>query len=129
MPYPSRTARSRLTFELSRQTGSGEDDASPVANDHNLQKIRELVKTLSPDAIADEVTAVEFINEMLQQCKSKWGDIEVWADNKPLGYKRINYKRGELLEEIPEAWQYKEVTKVIAAGGWGNMDYRIYVKA
>ena len=35
----------------------------------------------------------------------------------------------ELLEEIPDAWQYKEVTKVIAAGGWGNMDYRIYVKA
>ena len=32
-----------------------QDDASPIANDHNLQKIRELVKTLSPDAIADEV--------------------------------------------------------------------------
>lgn len=74
-------------------------------------------------------TAVEFINEMLQQCKSGWGDIEVWANNKPLDYKHINYKRGELLEEIPDAWQYKEVTKVIASGGWGNMDYRIYVKA
>ena len=74
-------------------------------------------------------TAVEFINEMLQQRKSEWGDIEVWADNNPLDYKRINYKRGELLEEIPDAWQYKEVTKVIAAGGWGRMDYRIYVKA
>lgn len=33
-----------------------EDDAMPIANDHNLQKIRELVKTLSPDAIADRVT-------------------------------------------------------------------------
>ena len=32
-----------------------EDDAMPIANDHNLQKIRELVKTLSPDAIADKV--------------------------------------------------------------------------
>ena len=74
-------------------------------------------------------TAVEFINEMLQQCKSEWGDIEVWADNGPLDYKRINYKRGELLDEIPDVWQYKEVVKVIAAGGWGRMDYRIYVKA
>ena len=33
-----------------------EDCAEPIANDHNLQKIRELVKTLSPDAIADRVT-------------------------------------------------------------------------
>lgn len=33
-----------------------EDGAEPIANDHNLQKIRELVKTLSPDAIADKVT-------------------------------------------------------------------------
>lgn len=32
------------------------DGAEPIANDHNLQKIRELVKTLSPDAIADRVT-------------------------------------------------------------------------
>ena len=32
------------------------DGAEPIANDHNLQKIRELVKSLSPDAIADRVT-------------------------------------------------------------------------
>ena len=74
-------------------------------------------------------TVVEFINEMLQQCKIEWGNIAVWAGNKPLDYKHINYKQGELLEEIPDAWQYKKVKKVIAAGGWGNMDYRIYVKA
>ena len=74
-------------------------------------------------------TAVEFINEMLQQCKSEWGDIEVWADNKPLDHKRIKYDRGKLLDEFPDTWKYKEVTKVIAAGGWGKMDYRIYVKA
>ena len=74
-------------------------------------------------------TAVEFINEMLQERKREWGDIEVWADNKPFDHKRINYERGKLLEEIPDAWQHKEVTKVIAAGGWGNMVYRIYVKA
>ena len=32
------------------------DDVKPIGNDHNLQKIRELVKSLSPDAIADKVT-------------------------------------------------------------------------
>ena len=73
-------------------------------------------------------TVVEFINEMLQQCKSKWGDIEVWADNMPLVYKHVDYKHGELLGEIPDEWQHKEVVKVISAGGWGLMDYRIYVK-
>ena len=72
-------------------------------------------------------TVVEFINEMLQQCKSEWGDIDVWVDTRPLPG-RVDYKRGELLGEIPDDWQYKEVVKVIAAGGWGNMDYRIYVK-
>ena len=73
-------------------------------------------------------TVVEFINEMLQQCKSEWGDIEVWAETTPLPG-RVDYKRGELLQEIPDDWQYKEVVKVIAAGGWSRMDYRIYVKA
>ena len=73
-------------------------------------------------------TVVEFINEMLQQCKSEWGNIDVWAEKRPLPG-RVDYKRGELLQEIPDEWQYKEVVKVIAAGGWGNMDYRIYVKA
>ena len=72
-------------------------------------------------------TIVEFINEMLQQCKSEWGDIEVWSDKRPLPG-RVDYKRGELLQEIPDDWQYKEVVKVISAGGWGRMDYRIYVK-
>lgn len=32
-----------------------EDDAMPIANDKNLRLIRELVKSLSPDAIADDV--------------------------------------------------------------------------
>lgn len=71
-------------------------------------------------------TAVEFINEMLQQCKKTWGDIEVWAVNRHLPG-RVDYKHGELLKEIPDEWRNKEVVKVIAAGGWGYMNYRIYV--
>ena len=72
-------------------------------------------------------TVVEFINEMLEQCKGEWGDIDVWVDKRQLPG-RVDYKRGELLQEIPDEWQYKEVVRVISAGGWGNMDYRIYVK-
>lgn len=71
-------------------------------------------------------TAVEFINEMLQQCKKTWGGIEVWAVNRHLPG-RVDYKHGELLKEIPDEWRNKEVVKVIAAGGWGYMNYRIYV--
>ena len=72
-------------------------------------------------------TAVEFINEILQQRKSEWGDIDVWVDNRPLPG-RVDYKHGRLLGDIPDEWRYKEVVKVISAGGWGRMDYRIYVK-
>ena len=72
-------------------------------------------------------TVVEFINEMLQQCKNEWGNIDVWAETTPLPG-RVDYKCGELLQEIPDDWQYKEVVKVVASGGWGSMDYRIYVK-
>ena len=72
-------------------------------------------------------TVVEFINEMTQQIKREFGHIDVWAGNRPLP-KRVEYKQGELLQEIPDEWQYKEVVKVIASGGWGRMDYRIYVK-
>lgn len=72
-------------------------------------------------------TVVEFIHEIIQQRNSEWGDIDVWTENEPLPG-RVAYKRGELLQEIPDEWQYKEVMKVIAAGGWGNMDYRVYVK-
>ena len=48
-------------------------------------------------------TAVEFINEMLQQRKNEWGDIEVWADNKPLDYKRI---KGDAEKESTYATRY-----------------------
>ena len=72
-------------------------------------------------------TVVEFINEMLHQCKSEWGHIYVCTENIPMPG-RVDYTCGELLKEIPDEWQHKEVVKVISAGGWGNMDYRIYVK-
>ena len=73
-------------------------------------------------------TVVEFINEMLQQGNGERGDIDVCVGKRHLpGH--VEYKRGELLREIPDDWQNKEVEKVIAAGGWGLMDYRIYVKA
>ena len=51
-------------------------------------------------------TVVEFINEMLHQRKSEWGDIEVWADNKPLDYKRINYTKDCIQHSVEQSQLY-----------------------
>jgi hypothetical protein len=40
-------------------------------------------------------------------------------------FTRIEYRHGELLNEIQDAWQYREIKKVTACGGWSRMDYRI----
>lgn len=71
-------------------------------------------------------TASEFVNEVLKEEPKEWGYIELHNNIHALD--GIEYKRGKPLQEIPDAWQHKEVTKVIASGGWGRMDYRIYVK-
>lgn len=74
-------------------------------------------------------TIVEFINEVLEK-KSEWGYIEVKEE--PAGEfhwcTRIEYRNGELLDEIPDAWQYREIKETTACGGWSRMDYRIIPK-
>lgn len=83
----------------------------------------------TPFAVSDynSKTIVEFINEVLQN-KSEWGYIEVKDDLKAGEFHwctRIEYRHGELLNEIPDAWQYRKIKEVTACGGWSRMDYRI----
>lgn len=66
-------------------------------------------------------TVVEFINEVLERTR-EWGDINV----KGLG--RIEYRKGELLNPIPETWQYKMIDKIESVGGWSRVDYFITIK-
>ena len=74
-------------------------------------------------------TVVEFINEVLEN-RREWGYIEV--KDEPSGEfhwcTRIEYRHGELLNEIPDAWQYREIGKIEACGGWSRMDYYITPK-
>lgn len=74
-------------------------------------------------------TIVEFVNEVLKN-KHEWGNIKV--KNRPSGgflfCSSIEYRHGELLNEIPDAWQYREIEKIEACGGWSCMNYYITPK-
>lgn len=74
-------------------------------------------------------TIVEFINEALEDCQNEWGRFCV--KDRELGFlfcNSVEYKHGELLEEIPDEWQYREIESVEAVGGWGRIDYNITPK-
>lgn len=74
-------------------------------------------------------TVVEFINEVLDERPYEWGAFAVKAVGRGfLGSPRIKYKDGELLEDIPDAWQYVEIESIEACGGWTTMDYLIKPK-
>ena len=73
-------------------------------------------------------TIVEFIHEVLAQSPNEWGYIEVKdgpACEEFHWRTRIEYRYGELLNDIPEAWLYRKIVSVTAAGGWSRMDYLI----
>ena len=66
-------------------------------------------------------TVVEFVNEVLERTR-EWGYINV----NELG--SIEYRKGELLNPIPDTWQYKMIDKIESVGGWTRMDYYITTK-
>ena len=66
-------------------------------------------------------TVDEFVPEMLNQCKHSWGEINI------MGFGRVEYADGALLKKFPDEWKSLKITKVQGAGGWGRMDYRIFV--
>lgn len=68
-------------------------------------------------------TIVEFINEVLKERPHEWGFFQA----KTIGG-RVEYRDGELLDKIPDSWQYVEPESVEASGGWSRMDYLIKPK-
>jgi len=68
-------------------------------------------------------TLVEFITEVLEERPHEWGFFKV----KTIGG-RVEYRDGELLNEIPDSWQYVEIESIDASGGWSRMDYLITPK-
>ena len=76
-------------------------------------------------------TVVEFINEMLEECPRQWGYIEVKGESAGVCFlwsRRIEYRSGQLLAEIPDDWKYREIEMVHAVGGWGYMSFFITPK-
>jgi len=74
-------------------------------------------------------TIVEFINEVLELRDNEWGYFSV--KDKDWGFlfcKEVEYRKGELRGEIPDEWQYREIEKIEAVGGWSRMDYQLYPK-
>ena len=63
-------------------------------------------------------TVVEFVNEVLER-RREWGEIAVQ------GLGCVEYRYGELLNPVPDAWQYRVIGSVGACGGWSRMDYHI----
>ena len=76
-------------------------------------------------------TIVEFVNEVLEQNPKEWGYIEVKDESVGDGFHwnaSIEYRYGQLLNEVPDIWQYREIGSVTAEGGWSRMDYLITSK-
>ena len=72
-------------------------------------------------------TVVEFIHEVIEQRPDEWGyiTVRIGGDRSFLSSPRIEYRHGELLEEIPNNWQYLKIENINACGGWSCMDYLI----
>lgn len=70
----------------------------------------------------NSITAAEFVNEVLETQPNEWGYIELSSG------KRIEYKHGKLLNEVPSDWKNIKIDHVKAAGGWSRMDYVIFSK-
>ena len=68
-------------------------------------------------------TIVEFINEVLETMPKEWGYFRVKGS-----IFLVEYRYGEMLSDIPDEWEYREIDKVESSGGWSRMDYTIYPK-
>lgn len=76
-----------------------------------------------------EYTVGKFINEMLQKYGNEWGSIEIRPSNNP--YRKLGwygYESGKLTSSsLTSDYLDKKVTRASANGGWGNMDYILWI--
>ena len=73
-------------------------------------------------------TAFKFVEEVIKNFPSEWGKISIEVSYGVSYARSIEYKHGKLLDEIPAEWENIMIDNIISAGGWSNMDYRIYPK-
>lgn len=94
-------------------------------------------ETQSFDVTDYKATTVgEFVDEvLLGNGKKEWGYFEfisvkpqkVGKWNVPPEWDRYEYKRGSLLDKIPDTLLNKRIERVTGDGGWSRMDYDITV--
>lgn len=78
--------------------------------------------------LTKQYTVKEFIDEVLT--KDEWGVIsisdgtEAWYNS---GTPLVEYKRGNLLNKMPDEYLDKVIIKATAFGGYSNMDYKLMV--
>lgn len=77
-------------------------------------------------------TLVGFVSAVLRERPTEWGSISFMKDDMSWAYAPcIKYKNGAVLKDFGELDRKYEgwvIDRVIANGGWGNMDYRVYFK-
>ena len=66
------------------------------------------------------VKVTDFVAEVLKRTH-EWGDIEV------RGHGCVEYRHGELLDEIPDKWKDLTIREAKAVGGWSYMTYYLFV--
>ena len=66
------------------------------------------------------ITAEEFVHEVLISEPHEWGYINA-------GGRRVEYRDGKLLDEIPENWKDLTVVSVKGSGGLSRFDYILKV--
>lgn len=89
---------------------------------------RQLHRTGSDETAPYEVTTNRgcTLKELIEKIKSGTSHGEIWIYAQDGLYVVANYERHPI-EDFPTALLENGVKRITAAGGWGRMDYRIWV--
>lgn len=79
-------------------------------------------ETSAFDVISEAKTVGGFMQEVMQEPDFRFGEFEF----ENMFIARIDYKHGEPTS-VPMDVAKMPIKRIIAAGGWGRMDFRIYV--
>ncbi|MBO5319020.1 MAG: hypothetical protein J6B01_04945 [Ruminococcus sp.] len=74
-----------------------------------------------------QYTVREFIDAVLTNKPNEWGSIGIEKSGTIFGDPRCHYKRGVLLNNLPDEYLNKNVISARSHGGWSNMDYNLKV--
>ena len=74
----------------------------------------------------DNETVGEFITEWLETNPNEWGIFRVAIGERYFDFPKYDYKRGQLITEIPEKYLKRKIKRVTGDGGWSRSDFIFY---